>query len=90
MKTFRGAPHITTQHDGLECNRKINTLSFFMDYYYGRHLDCQIQLLCGAAERFSENQVVVTGYQIAVALEFWSSVVARTSCIRTSSLRTSS
>ncbi|KAJ4343466.1 hypothetical protein N0V87_000232 [Didymella glomerata] len=39
MKALRGAPHIATLHDGLEFNRKTNTLSFFMDYYRGKDLD---------------------------------------------------
>ena len=69
MKALRGAPHIATLHDGLEFNRKINTLSFFMDYYRGKDLDRQVQMLRGAAERFSESQIVEIGYQIAVALE---------------------
>ena len=69
MKALRGAPHIATLHDGLEFNRKTSTLSFFMDYYRGKDLDRQVQMLRGAAERFSESQIVEIGYQIAVALE---------------------
>ncbi|KAF3046903.1 hypothetical protein E8E12_006534 [Didymella heteroderae] len=69
MKVLRGAPHIATLHDGLEFNKKTNTLSFFMDYYRGKDLDRQVQMLLGAAERFSESQIVEIGYQIAVALE---------------------
>jgi hypothetical protein len=42
MKALRGAPHIATLHDGLEFNRKTSTLSFFMDYYRGKDLDCQV------------------------------------------------
>lgn len=40
-----------------------------MDYYRGKDLDHQVQMLRGAAERFSESQIVEIGYQIAVALE---------------------
>lgn len=69
MKALRGAPHIATLHDGLELNRKTNTLSFFMDYYRGKDLDRQVHMLRGAAERFSESQIIEIGYQIAVALE---------------------
>jgi serine/threonine protein kinase len=69
MKALRGAPHIAALHDGLEFNRKTSTLSFFMDYYRGKDLDRQVQMLRGAAERFSEPQIVEIGYQIAVALE---------------------
>lgn len=69
MKALRGAPHIATLHDGLEFNRKTKTLSFFMDYYRGKDLDRQVQMLRGAAERFSESQIVEIGYQIAIALE---------------------
>jgi serine/threonine protein kinase len=49
MKLLRGAPHIVTLHDGLEYNRKTSTLSFFMDYYKGKDLDRQVQMLRGAA-----------------------------------------
>jgi serine/threonine protein kinase len=49
MKALRGAPHIATLHDGLEYNRKSSTLSFFMDYYRGKDLDRQVQMLRGAA-----------------------------------------
>lgn len=49
MKALRGAPHIVNLHDGLEFNRKAGTLSFFMDYYQGKDLDRQVQLLRGAA-----------------------------------------
>ncbi|KAH3913304.1 hypothetical protein HBI56_085230 [Parastagonospora nodorum] len=70
MKALRGAPHIAALHDGLEYNRKTNTLSFFMDYYRGKDLDRQVQMLRGAAQRFTESQIVEIGYQIAVALEF--------------------
>ncbi|CAO2651821.1 Nn.00g001040.m01.CDS01 [Neocucurbitaria sp. VM-36] len=70
MRSLRGAPHIATLHDGLEFNRKTGTLSFFMDYYRGKDLDRQVQMLRGAAERFTEGQIVEIGYQIAVALEF--------------------
>ncbi|KAF3010004.1 hypothetical protein E8E13_011397 [Curvularia kusanoi] len=69
MKALRGAPHIAALHDGLEYNRKTSTLSFFMDYYRGKDLDRQVQMLRGAAERFSEAQIIEIGYQIAVALE---------------------
>lgn len=69
MRALRGAPHIAALHDGLEFNRKTSTLSFFMDYYRGKDLDRQVQMLRGAAERFSEPQIVEIGYQIAVALE---------------------
>jgi serine/threonine protein kinase len=70
MKALRGAPHIAALHDGLEFNTKTQTLSFFMDYYRGKDLDRQVQMLRGAAERFTESQIVEIGYQIAVALEF--------------------
>ncbi|KAF2822201.1 kinase-like protein [Ophiobolus disseminans] len=70
MKSLRGAPHIATLHDGLEYNRKTSTLSFFMDYYKGKDLDRQVQMLKGAAGRFTENQIIEIGWQIAVALEF--------------------
>lgn len=69
MKALRGTPHIAALHDGLEFNKKTKTLSFFMDYYRGKDLDRQVQMLRGAAERFSESQIVEIGYQIAVALE---------------------
>lgn len=69
MKALRGAPHIAALHDGLEFNRTTGTLSFFMDYYRGKDLDRQVQMLRGAAEHFSESQIVEIGYQIAVALE---------------------
>ena len=69
MRALRGAPHIAALHDGLEFNRKTSTLSFFMDYYRGKDLDRQVQMLRGAAERFTEPQIVEIGYQIAVALE---------------------
>jgi hypothetical protein len=49
MRALRGAPHIAALHDGLEYNRKTNTLSFFMDYYRGKDLDRQVQMLRGAA-----------------------------------------
>lgn len=49
MKALRGAPHIAALHDGLEYNRKTSTLSFFMDYYKGKDLDRQVQMLRGAA-----------------------------------------
>jgi len=49
MRSLRGAPHIATLHDGLEYNRKTSTLSFFMDYYKGKDLDRQVQMLRGAA-----------------------------------------
>lgn len=39
------------------------------NYYRGEDLVRQVQMLCGAAERFSESQIVEIGYQIAVALE---------------------
>lgn len=57
MKALRGAPHIAALHNGLEYNRKTDTLSFFMDYYRGKDLDRQIQMLRGAAY----VQVCVTG-----------------------------
>ncbi|KAF1924121.1 kinase-like protein [Didymella exigua CBS 183.55] len=69
MKAPRGAPHIVALHDGLELNRKTNNLSIFMGYYRGKDLDRQVQMLRGAAERFSKSQIVEIGYQIAVALE---------------------
>lgn len=50
MRLLRGAPHIATLHDGLEFNRRTNTLSFFMDYYKGKDLDRQVQMLRGAAQ----------------------------------------
>jgi serine/threonine protein kinase len=49
MKALRGAPHIAALHDGLEYNRKTDTLSFFMEYYRGKDLDRQVQMLRGAA-----------------------------------------
>jgi serine/threonine protein kinase len=49
MKALRGAPHIATLHDGIELNRKTSTVSFFMDYYKGKDLDRQVQMLKGAA-----------------------------------------
>ncbi|KAI8943174.1 hypothetical protein NX059_001203 [Plenodomus lindquistii] len=70
MRSLRGVPHIATLHDGLEYNRRTETLSFFMDYYKGKDLDRQIQMLRGAAEKFSESQIVEIGFQIAEALEF--------------------
>jgi len=48
MKALRGAPHIATLHDGIEGNRKTNSLSFFIDYYKGKDLDRQVQMLRGA------------------------------------------
>ncbi|KAF1835165.1 kinase-like protein [Decorospora gaudefroyi] len=70
MRLLRGAPHIATLHDGLEFSRKTNTLSFFMDYYRGKDLDRQVQMLKGAGGHFTESQIIEIGYQIAVALEF--------------------
>lgn len=49
IKALRGAPHIAALHDGLEYNRKTSTLSFLMDYYRGKDLDCKVQMLRGAA-----------------------------------------
>lgn len=49
MRLLRGASPIATLHDGLELNQKKNTLSFFMDYYKGKDLDRQVQMLRGAA-----------------------------------------
>jgi serine/threonine protein kinase len=48
----------------------MDTLSFFIDFYCGKGVDRQVQMLQGAAERFSESQIIEIGYQIAVALEF--------------------
>ncbi|KAH7386102.1 kinase-like domain-containing protein [Pyrenochaeta sp. MPI-SDFR-AT-0127] len=70
MRSLRGAPHIATLHDGLEFNRRTSILSFFMDYYKGKDLDRLIQLLNGAAERFTESQIIEIAYQIALAIEF--------------------
>lgn len=49
MRSLRGAEHIATLHDGLELNRRTGILSFFMDYYKGKDLDRQVQMLRGAA-----------------------------------------
>jgi hypothetical protein len=49
MKILRGAPHIATLHDGLEYNRKTITLSSFIDYYKGKDLERQVQVLRSAA-----------------------------------------
>jgi hypothetical protein len=70
MRLLRGAPHITTLHDGLEFNRKTNTLSFFMDYYKGKDLDRQVQMLKGAALVLSSsNTAQLTGSIAASALQ---------------------
>jgi hypothetical protein len=45
MKALRGAPYIAALHDGLEYNHKTSTLSFFMNYYRGKDLDRQVQML---------------------------------------------
>ncbi|KAH8722744.1 kinase-like domain-containing protein [Phaeosphaeriaceae sp. PMI808] len=70
MKTLRGAPHIATLHDGLEYNRKTGTVAMFMDYYKGKDLDRQVKMMRGAAEHFTESQVIEIGWQIGVALEY--------------------
>lgn len=49
MRALRGGPHIAALHDGLEWNPSTKTLSFFMDYYKGKDLDRQVQMMRGAA-----------------------------------------
>lgn len=45
MNLVRGGPHIGAVHDGLEWNVKTRSLSFFMEYYKGKDLDRQVQML---------------------------------------------
>lgn len=86
MTRVRGGPHIAAVHDGLEWNTKTKSLSFFMDYYKGKDLDRQVQILRAAGlvclfcppfqflniyrERFTETQIIDIAYQIAAALEY--------------------
>ena len=45
MTLARECPHIAAVHDGLEWNTRTQTLSLFMDYYKGKDLDRQVQML---------------------------------------------
>ncbi|KAF2709873.1 kinase-like protein [Pleomassaria siparia CBS 279.74] len=69
MTLVRGGPHIAAVHDGIEWNAKTKTLSFFMDYYKGKDLNRQVEMLRATGERFTEFQIIDIAYQIAVALE---------------------
>ena len=62
MKGLRGAKHIATLHDGLELDSKTNTLSLSTNYYRGKSLDRQVQMLTCAVKRFLESQTVKIGY----------------------------
>lgn len=62
MKGLRGAKHIATLHDGLELDSKTNTLSLSTNYYRGKGLDRQVQMLTCAVKRFLESQTVKIGY----------------------------
>ncbi|KAF2865140.1 kinase-like domain-containing protein [Massariosphaeria phaeospora] len=70
MTWLRGGPNIATVHEELEWNTKTQTLSFFMNYYKGKDLDRQVQVLRGAGEHFTEIQIIEIAYQIATALEY--------------------
>ncbi|KAF2659831.1 kinase-like protein [Lophiostoma macrostomum CBS 122681] len=70
MTLVRGGPHIVAVHDDVEWNSSTKTLSFFMDYHKGKHLDRLVNMLAAAGHRFTEVQIIDIAYQIAVALEY--------------------